>query len=425
MNLHEHQAKTLLRPHGVRVPPHRAVLRPGEALRAAQQLLDETGAARFVVKAQIHAGGRGKGRFMEDPELGGVKLVESTAEVSSVAERMLGRTLVTLQTGPAGRVVNRILIEPVLPIARELYVAAVLDRVQQRICVMACAEGGVEIEEVAARAPEKILREWVDPVIGLSAYQARRLAYGLGLQDRAAKGAAEAFVGVARAFEQEDCTLLEINPLVITQTNDVVALDAKVTLDDSAAYRHPGWPDFLDSAEEDPSELSAQAANLAYVKLDGAIGCMVNGAGLAMATMDIIRAFGGSPANFLDVGGGASKERVVLALKIILADVNVRGIFVNIFGGIVHCDLVAQGIVDAVREVGLAVPLVVRLEGTNVEAGRRILAEAGLHLTTASDMADGARQAVALTRRADDPPPGASQAPLASGAQPAEKRPGR
>ena len=398
MNLHEHQAKTLLRPHGVRVPPHRVVLRAGDAERATQQLIDETGAAHFVVKAQIHAGGRGKGRFSEDPTLGGVQRVASPGEVAAMATRMLGRTLVTRQTGPAGRTVNRLLIEPVLPIARELYVAAVLDRARQRVCVMACAEGGMEIEEVAARAPEKILREWVDPVVGLAAYQARRLAYGLGLQSKAAKGAAEAFVGVARAFEAEDCTLLEINPLVVTQSNDVLALDAKIALDDSAAYRHPDWPDLLDRAEENASELSAQAANLAYVKLDGTIGCMVNGAGLAMATMDIIKSFGGSPANFLDVGGSASKDRVATAFKIIVDDPRVAGIFVNIFGGIVHCDLVAQGIVDAVREVGLAVPLVVRLEGTHVEQGRAILAASGLQLTTATDMADGARQIVALAQ---------------------------
>ncbi|MBK6849241.1 MAG: ADP-forming succinate--CoA ligase subunit beta [Proteobacteria bacterium] len=410
MNLHEHQAKTLLRPHGVRVPPHRTVLRAGDAERAARQLIDETGAAQFVVKAQIHAGGRGKGRFKEDPELGGVQRVQSTAELVRIAERMLGRTLVTLQTGPAGRTVNRLLIEPVLPIARELYVAAVLDRVAQRICVMACGEGGVEIEEVAARAPEKILREWVDPVVGLGAYQARRLAYGLGLRDKAAKGAAEAFVGVARAFEQEDCTLLEINPLVVTQTNDVIALDAKIALDDSAAFRHPSWPDLLDTAEEHASELSAQAANLAYVKLEGTIGCMVNGAGLAMATMDIIKSFGDSPANFLDVGGGAGKDRVVTAFKIIVADANVRGIFVNIFGGIVHCDLVAQGIVDAVREVGLTVPLVVRLEGTHVEEGRRILAASGLRVASATDMADGARQIVTLAQPEHAAPASGSEA---------------
>jgi len=398
MKIHEYQAKALLKPYGVAVPKHRPVFKPEEAERATQQLIEDDGNPIVVVKAQIHAGGRGKGRFKEDPELGGVQIVRGAAEAGRMAERMLGRTLVTIQTGPEGQAVNRLLVEQGVDIDREFYIGALLDRAAERICVMACAEGGVEIEEVAARTPEKILKEWVDPVVGLAGYQARKLAIGLGLSGPALKNAVKVLIGLATAFDKEDCSLAEINPLVVTKTGAVLALDAKITLDDNALYRHPNWADLHDAAEEEPAELEAQAYNLSYVKLDGTIGCMVNGAGLAMGTMDIIKAFGGEPANFLDVGGGADKDRVAAAFKIILADPNVKGIFVNIFGGIVHCDLVAQGIVDAVKEVGLQLPLVVRLEGTNVEAGKKILASSGLNLTPAEDMADGARKVVELAR---------------------------
>lgn len=396
MKIHEYQAKALLAPHGVAVPLSHAVFSPDEADHAAQRLIEQSGNEVVVVKAQIHAGGRGKGTFKEDPELHGVNVVQGATEARCIAEQMLERTLVTLQTGPQGQVVSRLLVEQGVDIERELYVGALLDRAAQRICVMACGEGGVEIEEVAARSPEKILKEWVDPVIGLGAYQARKLAFGLGLTGNAMRSAVGLLTGLARAFDAEDCTLAEINPLVVTRAGEVMALDAKITLDDNAAFRHPKWADLHDASEDDPSELEAQAHDLSYVKLDGSIGCMVNGAGLAMATMDIIKQFGGEPANFLDVGGSADKDRVAAAFKIILADSNVRGIFVNIFGGIVHCDLVAQGIVDAVKEVSLELPMVVRLEGTNVAAGKRILADSELNVTSAEDMADGASKIVAL-----------------------------
>lgn len=398
MNIHEYQGKALLAQYGVAIPQGIPVFSAQEAKRAAEKLIKETGNEVVVVKSQIHAGGRGKGRFKEDQELGGVNVVKGAAAVYEMAQRMLSRTLVTHQTGPTGKVVNRLLVEQGIDIDREVYVGAVVDRDSQRITLMACAEGGVEIEEIAAATPERILKESADPVTGLSAFQARRLAYGLGLEGEAHKKGTAFLLSLYRAFAAEDASLAEINPLVITKGGDVMALDAKLNFDDNAEFRHHQWGDLRDDSEEDAAELEAKKHDLSYVSLDGTIGCMVNGAGLAMATMDIIKQFGGEPANFLDVGGGASTERVTAAFKIILSDKNVKGIFVNIFGGIVFCDMVAQGVVDAAKEVGLAVPLVVRLEGTNVEAGRKIIAESGLNVTTADDMADGARKIVELSR---------------------------
>ncbi|MCA9670155.1 MAG: ADP-forming succinate--CoA ligase subunit beta [Myxococcales bacterium] len=401
MKIHEYQAKALLSQYGVVVPKHVPAFTADEAKAAAAKLIAETGTEVVVVKSQIHAGGRGKGRFKEDAELGGVKVVKGADAAGAMAGRMLGNTLVTIQTGEAGKKVNRVLVEQGVDIDRELYVGALVDRARERVCVMACAEGGVEIEEVAARSPEKILKEWIDPATGFCGYQARRLAHGLGLEGNAFKNATRLLLSLGKAFVELDCSICEINPLVVTKSGDVMALDAKINLDDNAEDRHKAtWSELHDASEEEPTELEAKSYNLSYVKLDGTIGCMVNGAGLAMATMDIIKQFGGEPANFLDVGGSADAKRVAAAFKIILADDAVKGIFVNIFGGIVFCDRVAQGVVDAAKEVGITVPLVVRLEGTNVEAGRKILAESGLTITTASDMADGAKKIVELAAKA-------------------------
>ena len=398
MKLHEYQAKHLLEQYGVAVPKGRPVFSAAEAQAAAEALIAETDNPVVVVKSRIHAGGRGKGRFKEDPELSGVKVVRGAGEARAMAERMLGKTLVTEQTGPEGKQVNRVLIEQGISIAREMYVGALVDRAAQRLTLIACAEGGMEIEVVAAKTPEKILKETIDPAVGLSPYQARRLAFKLGLTGAAHGNAVGFLLALAKAVEEEDASMAEINPLVITTDGEVLALDGKMAFDDNAAYRHPDWKALHDTTEEEPTELQAKAYDLSYVKLDGTIGCMVNGAGLAMATMDIIQEFGGQPANFLDVGGGADKDRVTAAFKIICADPHVKGIFINIFGGIVKCDIVAQGVVDAVKEVSLKVPLVVRLEGTNVEAGRRILDQSGLNVTSAVDMADGARKIVELAR---------------------------
>jgi succinyl-CoA synthetase beta subunit len=400
MKIHEYQAKELLKKYGVPVPLSTPILEctPEKVKNAAAALIKDSGTEVVVVKAQIHAGGRGKGRYKEDQELGGVKVVKGASAAAEMATRMMGKTLVTIQTGEEGKRVDRLLIEQGIEIERELYLGAVLDRAAQRICIMACEEGGVEIEEVAARTPEKILKEWVDPVNGLSAYQARRLAFGLGLSGKAVGSAVKFLKALAAAFDAEDATLAEINPLVVTKQGDVLALDAKITLDDNASHRHAYWRDLRDDSEEDPAELEAHKHDLSYVNLDGTIGCMVNGAGLAMATMDIIKEFGASPANFLDVGGTADKERVAAAFKIIVADPNVKGIFINIFGGIVHCDRVAQGVIDAVKEVGLKLPLVVRLEGTNVDEGKRLLAESDVAVTPADDMADGAKKIVELAK---------------------------
>jgi succinyl-CoA synthetase beta subunit len=398
VKIHEYQGKAILKKYGVAVPRGHAVFSPDEARKAAETLIQETGLSVVVVKAQIHAGGRGKGRFKEDPTLGGVNVVKGADEAEKMAARMLGKTLVTHQTGPEGKRVGRLLVEQGIAIDKEMYVGAVIDRSAQRITMMACAEGGVEIETVAARTPEKILKESIDPAIGLGAFQARKLAFGIGLKGEAHKNAVAFLQCLARAFDSEDASLAEINPLVITKTGEVLALDAKMNLDDNAEARHAEWKEMRDESEEEPTELEAKQHDLSYVKLDGTIGCMVNGAGLAMSTMDIIKQFGGEPANFLDVGGAADKARVKVAFKIIMSDPNVRGIFVNIFGGIVQCDVVAQGVVDAVKETGLKAPLVVRLEGTNVEAGRKILSGSGLNVTTAVDMADGAKKIVELAR---------------------------
>ena len=398
MKIHEYQAKAILKKFGVAVPKGKPCFSVDEVKAAAEELIQETGIPVVVVKAQIHAGGRGKGRFIEEPELGGVNVVRGADEAAKTAGRMLGNTLVTHQSGPEGKKVNRLLVEQGIDIATEMYVGGVIDRAAQRVTIMACTEGGVEIETVAAKTPEKILKESIDPAIGLGAFQARKLAYGLGLEGSANKNAVKFLMALSEAFVAEDASLFEINPLVITKAGEVMALDAKIGLDDHAGHRHPYWAELQDKSEEEPSELAAKALDLSYVKLDGNIGCMVNGAGLAMATMDIIKEFGGEPANFLDVGGAADKDRVTGAFKIIMSDPNVKGIFVNIFGGIVQCDNVAAGVVAAVKEAGLEVPLVVRLEGTNVEAGRQILKDSGMKITPADDMADGAKKIVELAK---------------------------
>jgi succinyl-CoA synthetase beta subunit len=389
MKIHEYQAKEILKKYGVPVPTGIPAFSIGEAERAAKEILGQTAHAPVVVKAQIHAGGRGKG--------GGVKVVKGGAEeVYETAKRMLGMTLVTPQTGPQGRVVKRLLIEQGVSIARELYAGMLVDRASGRVVVMASSEGGMEIEEVAARTPEKILKELVDPVLGLAPFQARNLAYGLGLKADAAKNAASFLLKLYQAFVEVDAAMAEINPLVVTTDGKVLALDCKMSFDDNALYRHRDIEDLRDLDEEDPAEIEAKKFDLSFIKLDGNIGCMVNGAGLAMATMDIIKHFGGQPANFLDVGGGATAEKVTAAFKIITADPAVKGIFVNIFGGIMKCDTIADGIIAAVKDVGLQVPLVVRLEGTNVELGKKKLSESGLAVTAANDMADGAKKAVSL-----------------------------
>jgi succinyl-CoA synthetase beta subunit len=392
MKIHEYQAKQIFARYGVPVPRGHLALTVEEAESAARKLSQETGSDVVVVKAQIHAGGRGKG--------GGVKVAKSGApEVRRIADAMLGMQLVTHQTGPEGQKVRRLYVEQGLDIARELYLGIVIDRDRRRIAIMASTEGGVEIEQVAAHTPEKIRTVYVDPAVGLAAYQARDIGFGLGLGD---KSTLAKFVKVLGAlyelFTREDCSLCEINPLVVTALGEIVALDAKVTLDDSAEFRHPEWRTLEDADEEDPVELEAKAAGLNYVALDGNVGCLVNGAGLAMATMDIIKHFGErhgvAPANFLDVGGGANQEQVTKAFKMILKSSKVKAIFVNIFGGIMKCDVIANGVVAAAREVGLNVPLVVRLEGTNVELGRRILSESGLAIQAASTMSEGARKVV-------------------------------
>jgi len=388
MKIHEYQAKEILRRFGVPVPTGTACFSLDEAEAAAKQIIAETGSETVVVKAQIHAGGRGKG--------GGVKVVKGWAAAREAAKKILGMTLVTHQTGPAGKLVKRLLVEQGVDIARELYFGIVVDRGAGRVVVMASSEGGVEIEEVAAQHPEKILKEIVDPAIGLAAYQARNLAYGLGLSGTTAKAAAELFVSLYRVFVETDGSLLEVNPLVVLKDGQVLPLDCKMTFDDNAAYRHKDLEGYRDVDEEEPSETEAKRYDLSFIKLEGSIGCMVNGAGLAMATMDTIKYFGGEPANFLDVGGSATTEKVSAAFKIITADPSVRGIFVNIFGGIMKCDTIAAGVIAAVKQVGLEVPLVVRLEGTNVELGKKMLGESGLALTSADDMADGARKIVAL-----------------------------
>jgi succinyl-CoA synthetase beta subunit len=398
MKIHEYQGKQLLEAAGVPVPAGAVAFSAAEAKAAAAELIKSTGNEIVVVKAQIHAGGRGKGRFEEHPDLGGVKVVRGVDAAEDVARKMLGSTLVTIQTGPEGKVVKRLYVEQGMDIDRELYLAATLDRESGRTTLMASTEGGMDIEEVAANTPEKILRETVDPAVGLMPFQARKLAFGLGLQGEVAKKMIGFLTALARAYEDLDCSLLEINPLVVTKQNDVLALDAKANFDDNALYRHRDIEDLRDPDEEDAAELEAKRYDLSYVNLDGTIGCMVNGAGLAMATMDIIKFFGAEPANFLDVGGGATVDKVTAAFKIIVRDPRLQGILVNIFGGIMKCDVIAEGVVTAVKEVGLKVPLVVRLEGTNVEKGKKLLEESGLNVTTATSLRDAASKIVEMTR---------------------------
>jgi succinyl-CoA synthetase beta subunit len=397
MNIHEYQAKELLRGYGVAVLDGHIAWTPEEAAAAAAKLPGPV----YVVKAQIHAGGRGAGHFAADPAgRGGVRLAKSAAEAAAAAAAMLGQTLITKQTGPAGRRVNRVYVEAGCDIARELYLSLLVDRASARVVVMASTEGGMEIEEVAANHPEKIHRVAIDPASGISAFHARKLGFALGLQGKQ-MGAFGAFVAAMyRAFIDLDCAIVEINPLVVTGAGAVVALDAKVSFDDNALFRHPALEALRDEAEEDPKELEAAKHSLNYVALDGSIGCMVNGAGLAMATMDIIKLYGGAPANFLDVGGGATKERVTAAFKIILSDPQVEGILVNIFGGIMRCDVIAEGVVAAAREVSLNVPLVVRLEGTNVALGREIMAKSGLPIIPAENLADAAGKVVKAVQEA-------------------------
>jgi succinyl-CoA synthetase beta subunit len=394
MKIHEYQAKQIFARYGVPIPKGEPAFKLEEVAPIAERLQKETGSPVVVVKAQIHAGGRGKG--------GGVKVAKSgAAEATSLASKILGMQLVTKQTGPEGQKVRRLYIEQGLDIERELYLAFLVDRERRRIAIMASTEGGMDIEEVAHSTPEKIVTVHVDPVLGLAGYQARQLAFSLGLT---AKETQRHFIGLLgslyKLFLAEDCSMLEINPLVITGSGGVVALDAKVTFDDNAEFRHKEWNELRDIDEEDPVELEAKRYGLSYVSLDGDIGCLVNGAGLAMSTMDIITHYGGSPANFLDVGGGASKEQVTQAFRMILSSSKVRGIFVNIFGGIMRCDIIAEGVVAATKELGLRVPLVVRLEGSNVEAGKKILEESGLAIQSASSMGDGAKKIVAATRTA-------------------------
>jgi succinyl-CoA synthetase beta subunit len=398
MKIHEYQGKALLKAQGVPVPISQVAFSAAEAERVAREIIAETGNQVVVVKAQIHAGGRGKGRFKEHPELGGVKVVKGADQAKAIAQQMLDSTLVTIQTGPEGKKVGRILVEQGMDIQRELYVAATLDRVTGRTTIMASTEGGMEIEVVAEKTPEKILREAIDPAIGLMPFQARKLVYGLGIKGNPAAKMARFLGQLASAYERLDCSLLEVNPLVITADGEVLALDAKIDFDDNALFRHKDVEELRDPSEEDPAELEAKKFDLSYVNLDGTIGCMVNGAGLAMATMDIIKYFGAQPANFLDVGGGATVDRVTAAFKIITRDPTLKGILVNIFGGIMKCDVIAQGVIAAVKEVGLQVPLVVRLEGTNVEQGKRMLEESGLPITTGSSLRDAAQKIVELAK---------------------------
>ena len=388
MNIHEYQAKTLLRKYGVAVSTGYPAFSVEEAVEAAKKLPGPV----WVVKAQIHAGGRGKG--------GGVKVVKSIDAVKEEAQRMLGMQLITHQTGPEGQKVQRLYVEEGASIAKELYVSAVLDRGTSRVTFMASTEGGMDIEEVAEAHPEKIIHVTIDPATGMQGFHARKLAYGLGLSGDANKAATKFMLAMYKAFVELDASQIEINPLVLTTDNQVMALDAKMNFDDNALYRQPEVSAMRDESEEDEKETIAKNYDLSYVALEGNIGCMVNGAGLAMATMDIIKLYGGQPANFLDVGGGANKEKVTAAFKIILSDKNVKGILVNIFGGIMRCDIIAEGIIAAAKEVSLSVPLVVRLEGTNVAQGKEILANSGLPIISADNLADAAQKVVEATQKA-------------------------
>jgi succinyl-CoA synthetase beta subunit len=389
MNIHEYQAKELLQKFDVATTRGRVA----STLDQAEQIARELGDVDVVVKAQIHAGGRGKGTFKNGFK-GGVHVRKGPAEVRDVAAKMLGQILVTHQTGPAGRQVNKVLVAESADIAREIYFAVLLDRATAVPVIVASIEGGVEIEAVAAKSPEKIIREPIDPLAGLQPFQTRKLAKQLGFESSQLKSASKLFEGLYRTFIAYDCSMVEVNPLVVTTMGDVLALDAKFNFDDNALYRHPEIAALRDIAEEDPREVEASKHGLNYIGLDGNIACLVNGAGLAMATMDIIKFYGGEPANFLDVGGGATEEQVTEAFKILIADKNVKAILVNIFGGIMKCDVIAQGIVNAAKTVKLSTPLVVRLEGTNVEAGKKLIADSGLAVIAADDLADAAQKAV-------------------------------
>ncbi len=386
MNIHEYQAKEVLRKFGVATLKGRVVNSPEEAVNAAKDI----GGSVWVVKAQIHAGGRGKG--------GGVKIAKSLDEVRDLTKKMLGMTLITHQTGPEGKTVHKVFIEAGCNIAKEYYVACLIDRSTSHVTMMASSEGGMDIEEVAEKNPDAIKKVDIDPVTGLGAWQARELAFAIGMQPEIVNKATKFFMGLYEAFVKCDCSIAEINPLVVTKEGDVICLDAKMNFDSNALYRHPEIMELRDLSEEEPTEIEASKYDLAFIKLDGNIGCLVNGAGLAMATLDIIKLHGASPANFLDVGGGANKEKVTNAFKIILKDPNVKGILVNIFGGIMKCDVIAEGVIAASKEVGLKVPLVVRLEGTNVELGKKMLAESGLNIIPANDLTDAAKKIVAAIK---------------------------
>lgn len=386
MKIHEYQAKEILRKYNVPVPEGQVAFSPGEAVKAARKI----GGDVWVVKAQIHAGGRGKG--------GGVKVAKDLDEVKKLADQILWMKLVTHQTGPEGKTVKRLLIEQGVNIDRELYLGILLDRAQSKNVIMASTEGGMEIEKVAAETPEKILKETIDPEVGLQPYQARKLAYGLGLKGEQHKNAVKFLTALYKAYVATDASLAEINPLVVTKEGNVIALDAKMNFDDNALFRHPEIANYRDEDEEDPLEIEASKHNLNYIKLDGNVGCMVNGAGLAMATMDIIKLAGGEPANFLDVGGSANKETVSNGFKIILSDPNVKAILINIFGGIVRCDRVAQGVIDAVKEVSVELPIVVRLEGTNAKEAQELLQKSGLNFEVARSLKEAAEKVTAVLK---------------------------
>ncbi len=391
MNIHEYQAKQILSKYGVPTPRGKIAFTPAEAEEAARDILNGQDSV-CVVKAQIHAGGRGKA--------GGVKLAKTKQQAAEFAKELLGKVLVTHQTGPAGKEVKKVLIEEGCRIQKEFYMGLVVDRGTQKIALMASQEGGVEIEEVAAKSPEKILKEFIDPATGLNAFQGRKIAFALGIDKALINKAVSFMTKLYDAFVASDCSMLEINPLVLTKSGDLIALDAKLSFDDNALFRHKEIEGMRDLDEEDPKEIEASRYSLNYVSLDGSIACMVNGAGLAMATMDIIKLYGGAPANFLDVGGGATKEQVTAAFKILVSDPRVRAIFVNIFGGIMRCDIIAEGIIAAAKEVGVRVPLVVRLQGTNVDLGRKLLAHSGLNIITADKMDEAAEQAVNAAKKA-------------------------
>jgi succinyl-CoA synthetase beta subunit len=390
MKIHEYQAKAILAQYNVPVPRGEVAFNVQEAQAAAERI-----GGSVVVKAQIHAGGRGKG--------GGVKVAKNAVQAAEIARQILGMTLVTHQTGPEGRLVKRLLIEETLPIERELYLGIVLDRVQGKPVFMASAAGGMEIEEVAAKTPELILKEALDPGLGLQPYQARKLAFGIGIPAASVNAAAAAMTALAKACLATDASLAEINPFILTKEGKVYALDAKITFDDNALYRHKDLLELRDINEEDPLEVEASKYGLNYIKLDGSVACMVNGAGLAMATMDIVKYAGGSPANFLDVGGGASAEQVKNAFRILLSDKNVKAVLINVFGGILRCDRLANGVVEAARELHITVPIVVRMEGTNVELGRKILLDSGLNFTVGDDMRDAAEKVVRLASHQEAP----------------------